>query len=127
MFTPHHVSHIRCQVLFVTCDVSGVRCQVSGVIIIIFFIFFLQIGGASQWRVCYQRGLPRLVSIHTGCVLILPNMQDMSVFFLTDRMCLYSFLDIEFVCCLSNNLTYMICVIYFLYFLLYLNFLHALQ
>ena len=24
-------------------------------------IFFLQSGGASCWRVCYQRGLPRLV------------------------------------------------------------------
>ena len=31
-----------------------------------FFFFFLkkigQSGGASRWRVCYQRGLPRLVS-----------------------------------------------------------------
>ena len=31
-----------------------VTCQMSGV-------FFLQNGWASWWRVCYQRGLPRLV------------------------------------------------------------------
>ena len=36
-----------------------------------FFIFFLILkenllsGGASQWRVCYQRGLPRLVNKRT--------------------------------------------------------------
>ena len=30
--------------------------------VFLFFVcFFLQIGEASQWRVCYQRGLPRLV------------------------------------------------------------------
>ena len=43
MFTPHHVSHV-------TCHMSGVTLHVS-----------LQRGGASWWRVCYQRGLPRLV------------------------------------------------------------------
>ena len=46
-----------------------------------FFIFFiyiyiffytktrrkkLQIDGASRWRVCYQRGLPRLVYVHVN-------------------------------------------------------------
>ena len=35
---------------------SGVRCQVSVV-----KFFFLQFGRASGWRVCYQRGLTRLV------------------------------------------------------------------
>ena len=39
----------------VTCHVSGVTCLIS-----LFFIF-LQRGGTSQWRVCYQLGLPRLV------------------------------------------------------------------
>ena len=35
--------------------------------IFIFFLFFFHVkkigqgGGASRWRVCYQRGLPRLV------------------------------------------------------------------
>ena len=40
-------------------------------ILINFFIFYSffrekkigQSGGASRWRVCYQRGLPRLVSV----------------------------------------------------------------
>ena len=27
-----------------------------------YFFFYLQIGGASYWRVCYQRGRPRLVN-----------------------------------------------------------------
>ena len=58
MFTPQpcvtcHVSHVMCQVSRVTCQVSCVTFY--------FFIFFLQIGGASRWRVFYQRGLPRLV------------------------------------------------------------------
>ena len=39
------------------CHVSGVRCHVYGVRCMI----FLQSGGASGWRVCYQRGLPSLV------------------------------------------------------------------
>ena len=49
-----HMSGVMCQVSGVTCHVSHVRCHTS------FFggIFF----GASQLRVCYQRGLPRLVS-----------------------------------------------------------------
>ena len=34
------------------------------------YFFFLQIGGASRWRVCYQRGLPHLVS------KIIPNFTD---------------------------------------------------
>ena len=35
----------------ITCQVSGVRCP----------FVFLQSGGASRWRVCYKRGLSRLV------------------------------------------------------------------
>ena len=31
MFTPHHVSYVRCHMSGVRCQVSGVRCQVSGV------------------------------------------------------------------------------------------------
>ena len=63
MFTPHHVSHVRCHMSHVTCQVSGVTCQVSPVRYhILFFYFFSgQSGEASWWRVCYQRGLPRLV------------------------------------------------------------------
>ena len=68
--TPHHVSHVRCQVSRVTCQVSHVRCHLSGVMchffssffLLLFFLsFFGQSGGASRWRVCYQQGLPRLV------------------------------------------------------------------
>ena len=51
-----HVSHVTCHVSCVTCHMSHV----------IFFFFYVkkigQSGGASRWRVCYQRGLPRLVS-----------------------------------------------------------------
>ena len=54
--TKCHMSHVMCQV-------SGVRCQVSHVIFFILLFFFLQSGEASRWRVCYQRGLPRLVFI----------------------------------------------------------------
>ena len=57
------VSPITCQVSRVMCHVSGVTCQVSGVMCQVSHVsFFLgQSGEASRWRVCYQRGLPRLV------------------------------------------------------------------
>ena len=51
------MSHVMCHVFGDTCQVSRVRCHVSG----FFLLFFGQSGGPSQWRVCYQRGLPRLV------------------------------------------------------------------
>ena len=38
--------------------ISGVRYK---------YIFFLQSGGASQWRVCYQGDLPRLVFLPFYC------------------------------------------------------------
>ena len=44
----------------VPCQVSHVKCQVSGVMCHIFVVLS---GGASQWRVSYQWGLPRLVSV----------------------------------------------------------------
>ena len=43
--------------------VSGVTCQVSGVSCNFIIFFFGKSGGASRRRVCYQRGLPRLVLI----------------------------------------------------------------
>ena len=43
---------------------SGIMCHVSRV----FLCVFLQSGGASRWRVCYQRGLPRLVSETSGLI-----------------------------------------------------------
>ena len=52
--------------LCVMCHVSPVTCHLSPVTFFL-FIFFLSLkkigqrGGASRGRVCYQRGLPRLV------------------------------------------------------------------
>ena len=45
----------------VTCHVSRVTCPMSHVIF--FFFFFGRTAEAYRWRVCYQRGLPRLVYI----------------------------------------------------------------
>ena len=55
MFTTPCVSHVTCNMLHVTFHVSRVTCHV------LVFFFFGKIGGASQWMVCYQRGLPHLV------------------------------------------------------------------
>ena len=59
-----HMSGVRCHVSYVRCHVSGVTCQVSCVTFFYFFVW--QSGEASRWRVCYQRGLPRLVYITFG-------------------------------------------------------------
>ena len=65
-----HMAHVTCHVSYIICHVSHVMCRVSLVMCHVscvtcnyyyYIFFFLQIGGASQWRVCYQRGLPRLV------------------------------------------------------------------
>ena len=60
--------HVTCHLSRVTCHVSRVTCHVSLVTCQMFFCFCyypkkknLQSGGARRWRVCYQRGLPRLV------------------------------------------------------------------
>ena len=62
------MSHVTCHVSRVTCHMSRVTCHVSHVI---FFIFFLQSGEAYRWRVCYQRGLPRLVFFLSDIYLFL--------------------------------------------------------
>ena len=51
-----HMSHVTFHMSHVRCQVSGVTSQVSHV-----SFFSGQSVGASRWRVCYQRGLPRLV------------------------------------------------------------------
>ena len=63
MFTLYHVSCVTWHVSPVTCHVSHVTCHVSPVTCHMSFVFclFLQIGGTSRWRVCYQRGLPCLI------------------------------------------------------------------
>ena len=67
MFTPPsvscvtcHVSHVTCHVSRITCHMSHVTCHMSHVTCH-FFLFFRPSGEAYWWRVCYQRGLPRLV------------------------------------------------------------------
>ena len=53
--------HVMCHVSrHVSCHVSRVTCHMSHVNFF-FFFFFGQSGEAYRWRVCYQRGLPRLV------------------------------------------------------------------
>ena len=48
---PPNVSRVMCHMSHVMCHMSRVMCH----------FFFGQIGEAYRWRVCYQRGLPRLV------------------------------------------------------------------
>ena len=68
--TMSHVSHVPCHVSHVTCHLSRVTCPLSHVSFLFYFFLFKkknilkkiwQSCGASWWRVCYQRGLPRLV------------------------------------------------------------------
>ena len=55
---PPNVSHVTCHMSHVTCHVSHVTLQMSRV-----KCHMSQSGEAYRWRVCYQRGLPRLVFI----------------------------------------------------------------
>ena len=48
MFTPHHVSHVTCNVPRVTCHIACVTCHMSHASV---RFFFLQRGGASRGRV----------------------------------------------------------------------------
>ena len=66
--TTCHMSCVKCHMSHVTCHVSHVMCHMSCVtfhifFLLLFFCFSLQSGEAYRWRVCYQRGLPRLVSV----------------------------------------------------------------
>ena len=52
----------------VTGQMSCVMCCMSCANVtkkLYIFLFLQQIGGASRWRVCYQRGLPCLVSLES--------------------------------------------------------------
>ena len=53
IFTTSYGSGVICHVSCVTCHMSRFRCHMSD--------FFLQNGGDSRWKVCYQRGLPCVV------------------------------------------------------------------
>ena len=63
-----HMSHVTCHMAHVTCHMSHVTCHMSHVTYLVSHILchflFVQNDGASQWRVCYQRGLPRQVFFH---------------------------------------------------------------
>ena len=71
-----HVSHVICHVSRVMCHLSRVtyhmslfftiKKKINKIKKLHFFVIHKKIeqsGGASWWRVCYQRGLPRLVFI----------------------------------------------------------------
>ena len=73
-----HLSRVTCHLSHVTCHLSHVKKKK-----ITFFLFkkiyisiytltkIGKIGGASWWRVCYQRGLPRLVYEYPEGVLLM--------------------------------------------------------
>ena len=67
MFTPHHVLHVICHLSYITCHVSPVTSHMSFFQKNTFFLFKKnrQSGGTSRWRVCFQRGLPRLVFLRS--------------------------------------------------------------
>ena len=55
----HLLSPVTCHVSCAMCHILRVTCHMSHDYF--FIIFFGQSGKARWWRVCYQRGLPRLV------------------------------------------------------------------
>ena len=57
----HHLLCVRCHMSPVMCHMSRVPCPITCVTNIYIYIFVWTIYEARQWRVCYQRGLPRLV------------------------------------------------------------------
>ena len=56
-----HVSCVTCHVSNVTYHLPHVNRHLSPVTFHFFWGKKMKNGGASWWRVCYQRGLPRLV------------------------------------------------------------------
>ena len=56
-----HISHFTFHMSYVMCQVSGVKCTFFLLIFLFSSPFFGQSGGASRWRLCYPRGLSRLV------------------------------------------------------------------
>ena len=67
-------------------------CLVSCVIIFffsLFFFFFTQIGGAGRWRICYQRGLPRLVFLLLFMHLVLIILFQNNALILLQQICIF--------------------------------------
>ena len=80
------VSHTTCHVSHVTCHMSHVICH----------IFFGQNDWGSQWRVCYQWGLPSLVlSIVTALqpwVMVVKEFSSLQLWLtVTERLILWKF------------------------------------
>ena len=72
--TTCHMSHVTYYVSHVRCHVSCVTCHMQ-----FFFLCFVfgQSCEAYWWRVCYQRGLPRLVYLYSQIlVLFLLNLKN---------------------------------------------------
>ena len=61
VFQKNWVTGDTCHMSCVMCHVSCVTCHVSHVMRHVSHVKKNNNGGASWWRVCYQRGLPRLV------------------------------------------------------------------
>ena len=66
MFTSQNVSCVMCHLSHVTCHVSHVTCHI--LFFYFYFYFLWQSGKVYWWRVCYQRGLPRLVILARASV-----------------------------------------------------------
>ena len=87
-----HVSHVMCHMLCVTCHLSYVTCHMSPVTchiyvyinIYIYFFAFLQIFGATRWRVCYKQGPPCLVSLGPARALVVGPFKDRSELYKTN-------------------------------------------
>ena len=63
-------SCVICHASRVTCDMSPVTCHMSHVksfffLLLLLLSFLLTKWEASRWRVCYQWGLPHLVSLYS--------------------------------------------------------------
>ena len=61
-----HISGVKCHVAVVTRQVLDVTNHIS----------FLQRGGASQWRVCYQGGLSHLVLRYSQVLISVSSFPD---------------------------------------------------
>ena len=84
MFVPHYVLCVMCHVSCVICHVSPEVCTVLAENILWYYNIknlsklrkknsseeIGQNGGASRWRVCYQQGLPCLVSCHIPVIIM---------------------------------------------------------
>ena len=102
---------------------SGVTCHL--------FFFFLQIGEARRWRVCYQRGRPRLVfSGYIECIVCIAYLgmhfesRVFCVFIMRNLMCIVYLVGIMYRQCIGHLVfpMYLVCIEYMLYNMFTLQF-----